>query len=225
MKLGTWAAALLVCAGPTALAHGESLGDAAKRERERREKNKEQQIELRVLDDSDLAAAPSDGGKGTFNEGTTGGRKPSPPEGAPPPSAPMPPDAPGTGSPLLPPGGGALLDAPQAPRSSGDYRRDSARNALYSAYRSMASSAARLVKDAKEYQGCTTSTVSGSRCVSLARNLTRLATSLSDSMEAAEALAHAGRVTPGEVRETQERCGSGVDWSAAERLINQYRKR
>jgi hypothetical protein len=224
MKLGMWAAALLVCAGPAALAHGASLGDAAKRERERRDKNKEQGIEVRVLDASDLAAAPSDGGKGTFNEGTTGG-KTSPPEGAPPPSAPMTPSVPGAGSPLLP--GATLLDpAPQAPRASDDYRRDSARNAVSSAYRSMASSAARLVKDAKEYQGgCTTGTASGSRCTTLARNLTRLATSLSDSMEAAEALAQAGRVTPGEVREIQERCGCDVDWSAAERLINQYRKR
>ena len=229
MKLGTWAAALLLCAGPAALARGESLGDAAKRERERREKNKDQRIESRVLDDSDLAAAPGDGGKGTFNEGTTGGGKTSPPEEPPPSSAPAPPNAPGAGQPLLPPlgsAGGTLLEpAPRESRSSDDYRRDAARSALHSAYSSMASSAARLVKEAKDYEGCTTGAASGSRCTTVARNLTRLATSLFASMEAAEALAQAGRVTPGEARHIQDHCGCGVDWSAAERLVHQYRKR
>jgi len=70
MKSMAWAVLVVLAAS---WARAESLAEAAKRERERREKNKKSGVETKVVDADELARTQTKkDGKGTFNDGTTG---------------------------------------------------------------------------------------------------------------------------------------------------------
>src|SRR4029453_9640365 len=64
MKAWGWVALIPILG---TLASAESLGDAAKRERERREKAKLAGTPTKVIHEEDLVTGPGKGAKGTFN--------------------------------------------------------------------------------------------------------------------------------------------------------------
>ena len=125
MKAWAWLAAVSILGS---IAHAESLGEVAKRERERREKNKRQGTETKVINDDDLTAGRDKDSKGTFNPGAglatgRGGAGASgPSKGSTPPS----PSA-------SPAGGDAVTEV--------DVRRAGARQRLESSYEKIAGEA------------------------------------------------------------------------------------
>jgi hypothetical protein len=198
-----------------------SLGEAAKRERERREKNKADGVEVKVISADDLAEVPSDGGKGTYNEGTNGApaRRPSESSSGATAANPSTEGSSADRSPLV------LDSAPgRDKRSAAPPKPSAAMSDLISAYRNMASSAKSLIDNAKAYEGCDSGMVSGSTCTGVATTLTRLAKSLAHDLERAEQTAREGGVTPGEIRVAQSRCDCGVDFDHVARLVQKYRR-
>jgi len=133
MKAWAWLAAVSILGS---IAHAESLGEVAKRERERREKNKRQGTETKVINDDDLTAGRDKDSKGTFNPGAglatgRGGAGTSgPSKGSTPPS----PSA-------SPAGGDAVTEV--------DVRRAGARQRLESSYEKIAGEAWSLAEAVK----------------------------------------------------------------------------
>jgi hypothetical protein len=192
MKAWGWVAMVPILA---TLANAESLGDVAKRERERREKTKQGSTgtETKVIHEDDLVAAPGKDTKGTFNPsvGSQGGAK-----GA---------DVP-KGSPSVAPtrssGSGA-----SAPLTEVEGKRAAALRQLESSYKSIAGIAWDLIRAVREYnnQGCAHMAFATSRsCVALANIIDQLVRSVAASMEGAEEAARQGWLTPGDVREMRK---------------------
>ncbi|PYQ05352.1 MAG: hypothetical protein DMF83_15615 [Acidobacteria bacterium] len=194
------------------LAYAESLGDVAKRERERREKKKQQGTETKVIHDEDLAAAPGKDSKGTFNPGTgfaTG-------QGS-------------AGASASAKSSAALLPSTSSSSGSGDitevdFRRAGARQRLESSYATIAETAWSLVEAFREYAGC--GEIPSRRCLSLATTVESLAMSVGASMEDAEEAARQGWLDPGEVRAVRHRYGMDDSfWDKLVSVVHQYRRR
>jgi hypothetical protein len=195
------------------LAHAQSLGEIAKRERERREKNKQQgaSTQTKVIHDEDLAAAPGKDAKGTFNPasgftrgagGAGAGRPASPPV----PAAPSPSASPS--------GSGERL-------SEVDTRRAGARQTLESSYRSIAAMAYSLWEAALEYQKC--AQVVNRNCAAQEARVGSLAVSVAINMDQAEDAARQGWLDPGEVRDARQRHGMDhAFWDRLVRAVRQY---
>jgi hypothetical protein len=237
-KIGTWVALLLVAASTVS---AESLGDAAKRERERREKNKAQGVDVKVIGPEELASAPEDGGKGTFNEGTTGGKKAVsvPPPGrssSPGPSPDAPPrrrsgqagSADALAVPRAPSGpasNGPLIDRETERRSSSDPKRDAARAKLEATYQRIAQYAVQFVRYVEAYEGCGDAAAPGTRCSQLAVQVVSYAVKIAKDMDQADDDARRGSLTPGEVR--RMRAAYGMDdsyWDRLLRFVQEHRR-
>jgi hypothetical protein len=207
MKAWAWVAVLSILGS---LAYAESLGDVAKRERERREKKKQQgtATETKVIHDEDLAAAPGKDSKGTFNPATgfaTG-------RGSAGESEPSKSSAPSSSS----SGNGDITEV--------DVRRAGARQRLESSYASIAGTAWSLVQAVREYAGC--GKIPSRRCLSLAATVESLAMSVGASMEDAEEAARQGWLNPGEVRAVRQRYGMDDSfWDKLVSAVHQYRHR
>jgi len=206
MKAWAWLAAVSILGS---IAHAESLGEVAKRERERREKNKRQGTETKVINDDDLTAGRDKDSKGTFNPGAglatgRGGAGASgPSKGSTPPS----PSA-------SPAGGDAVTEV--------DVRRAGARQRLESSYEKIAGEAWSLAEAVKQYASCGET----SRCQALAVRIERLAISIGVGMEEAEEAARQGWLNPGEVRAVRQRYGMDDSfWDQLVSMVRQYRRR
>jgi hypothetical protein len=211
MKAWAWVATLSILGS---LAYAESLGDVAKRERERREKRKQQgsETESKVIHDEDLAAAPGKDSKGTFNPGTgfATGRGSA---GASEPSKISAPLSPSTSSSS---DSGGVTEV--------DVRRAGARQRLESSYASIAGTAWSLMQAISEYAGC--GKIPSRRCLSLAATIESLAMSVGASMEDAEDAARQGWLAPGEVRATRQRYGMEDSfWDKLVSVVHQHRRR
>ncbi|HEY2944498.1 MAG TPA: hypothetical protein VGN09_18845 [Vicinamibacteria bacterium] len=121
MKAWGWVALISILGAPV---DAESLGDAAKRERERREKKKQDTAEIRVIHDEDLLAGRSTDSKGTFSPAAPLARSSSPSSGS----------------------GGVITEV--------DAIRSAARQRLESSYATIAETAGSLGQAVQEYQGC-----------------------------------------------------------------------
>ena len=202
MKAWAWVAALSMLGS---LAHADSLGEAAKRERERREKVKQQQgtsTAARVIRDEDLRAAPAGDAKGTFSSGAgvAAGRA-----GVSVPESP----AAGTGGP-----------------SEVDTIRAGARQRLESSYAEIAANAGSFLQAVEDYLRCNASQAApNARCAAQAVRVTTLAVSVAVGMEHAEDAARQGWLNPGEVRAVRQRYGmDDAAWDRLVSYVNQYRR-
>jgi hypothetical protein len=211
MKAWAWVAVLSILG---ALAYGESLGDVAKRERERREKKKQQgtATETKVIHDEDLGAPPGKDSKGTFNpatgfatgRGSAGASEPS--KSATP----------------LPPSTSSSSDSSSI--TEVDVRRSGARQRLESSYAAIAGTAWSLVQAVAQYAGC--GEIPSRRCQSLVATIESLAMSVGASMEDAEEAARQGWLNPGEVRAVRQRYGMDDSfWDKLVSVVHQYRRR
>jgi hypothetical protein len=196
------------------VAYGESLGEVAKRERERREKKKQQgtSTETKVIHDEDLGAAPGKDSKGTFNPATgfatgrvsAGASEPSKSGAALPPSTSSSSD------------GGSITEV--------DVRRAGARQRLESSYATIAGTAWSLVQAVGEYTAC--GKITSRHCESLVNRIESLAMSVGASMEDAEEAARQGWLNPGEVRAVRQRYGMDDSfWDKLVSVVHQYRHR
>jgi hypothetical protein len=181
MKAGVWVALIPILG---TLANAESLGDAAKRERERREKTKHAGTQTKVIHEEDLVTGPGKEAKGTFNPRTgavVGGG-----------------DA-GAGG---PPKGSDAKD----PLTEVDARRDAARRRLESSYADIAGMAWSFIQAVREYQVCVNMQLSLTQhCRALATRIETSARAIAASMEEAEDAARQGWLPPGEVRDMRRR--------------------
>jgi hypothetical protein len=210
---------LLLVTGSTL--HAASLGEAAKRERERREKNKAAGVEVKVISTEDLAAPSS--GKGTYNDGTSGGSS-SPSStsssssfsdrGG---SLSAPSDSPSSGA-LVPPGSSSSSS------SDSDPKRDAARRRLAASYQRIAQAAAMFLQYAEAYHGCPIEAAPGTRCYALRVNAASWAIKVAKEMDQAEDDARRGSLPAGEVRRIRE--AYGLDdpyWDKLVRYMQQHR--
>jgi len=237
-KTGTWAALLLVAASTVG---AESLGDAAKRERERREKNKAQGVDVKVIGPEELASAPEDGGKGTFNEGTTGGKKPGsvPPPGRSPSSGSSPDVSPrsrsgqaGSDDALAVPrarsgsaSNGPLIDRETDKGAASDPKRDAARAKLEATYQRIAQNAVQFIRYLEASEGCGDGAAPGTRCSQLEIQIVSYAVKIATDMDQADDDARRGSLTPGEVR--RMRAAYGMDdsyWDKLMRFVQEHRR-
>lgn len=199
--------------------HAESLADAAKRERERREKNKAAGVEVKVIGAEELAAVPTDGGSGTFNVGTNGNDREytdAPVKTSNGPSAPRS-SAPSTSS------GDDPSPRSTTPSSDSDPKRDAARQRLAARYQRIASSAAQFLRYAEAYQGCQGNT--GTQCRQLAQSAAQHAINVAEDMEKADEEARRAALAPGEVR--LMRAEYGMDdayWDKLVRFVQEHRR-
>jgi hypothetical protein len=208
MKTWGWVAVLSILGS---LANAESLGDLAKRERERREKKKQQGAEsgAKVIHDDDLLAAPAKDSKGTFSPGTG--------------------FASGRGSPSTSGKSSVPLPAPtSSPSGNGgmtevDVLRAGARQRLESSYQKIAETAWALGQAIRDYQAC--GVMMADRCQSLLVTVGNLAMAVGAGMEDAEEAARQGWLHPGEVRAVRQRYGmDDAFWDKLVSEVRQYRR-
>lgn len=190
--LGSWAGA-------------ESLGDAAKRERERREKNKQAGTASPVIHEEDLAGTHTAGSKGTFSPaaGSTTSRTSAPAAGTAPSAA-----------------------SKGAPRSDVDIKRAAARDRLESSYQAIAGDAWSLVEAVRQFGPCRQGPAQTTRyCLSLVETIGELAISVGAGMDDAEDAARQGWLPPGEVRAIRQRYRMyDAFWDELGRAVRQYRR-
>lgn len=202
MKAWAWVAVVPMLGS---LAHAESLGDVARRERERREKKREV-AHATVIREEELVAGPGKASKGTFNPaaGSTGGRATA---GVAQPSSSS------TGN-----GGGA--------RTEVDIRRAAARERLEASYESIRETASLLWQAVSQHRKCGVAiSAAGKSCQTLLIDIWNLAWSVGASMEDAEDAAREGWLTPGDVRDARRRYGMhDSHWDELVRLVHQYRR-
>jgi hypothetical protein len=181
MKAWVWVALIPILG---TLANGESLGDAAKRERERREKTKQAGTQTKVIHEEDLVTGPGKEAKGTFNPRTGAVARGG--------------DAGASG----PPKGSDGKD----PLTEVDARRDAARRRLESSYADIAGMAWSFIQAVREYQVCVNMQLSLTQhCRALATRIETSARAIAASMEEAEDAARQGWLPPGEVRDMRRR--------------------
>ena len=194
------------------LAHAQSLGEVAKREHERREKNKKgAQTETKVIHDEDLAAAPGKDAKGTFNPASgftrgAGGAGTGRPASPPVPAAPSPSASPS--------GSGDRV-------SEVDSLRAGARQRLESSYERIAANAFSFMESVQVFLDCTRAVYR--QCSVQAARVNVLALSIANDMEQADDAARQGWLTPGEVRDARVQHGMQDSyWDSLVRAVRQY---
>lgn len=219
MKSVAWAVLFVVV---TSWAGAESLADAARRERERREKNKTEGVEAKVVDSDELARTQTKKGKGTVNYGTAGdGSGPGPTSvytGSSSSSSSMPSSA---------------SKSPESSSSKGydsanpelEGKRRQAHADLEAYYQQISSVADKLVTDVDQYlKGC--AKTASEHCSRLSDEIGHNAVYVANAMEKAEEAARVGWLQPGDV--TAMRTKYGMDdgsWDRLVRIVQKYRRR
>jgi hypothetical protein len=195
----------LACVG----VHAQSLGEAARREQERRLKNKDARVEVKTLNNESLKTVPRKEGTPDREAGGTA-------------SSAAPADAPGTTP--------AAAAAPErsAPTEV-DGRREAARPRLESAYERISALRDRTERLVAQYQGvCETNVLAASHpdspspCTRLFLEIGLMGLAIGAAMEDADEIARTGWLLPGDVRAVRER--HGMDRSAWDRLAALARK-
>lgn len=191
--------------------HADSLGEAAKREQERREKAKHDGASPapKVIHEEELVAGSGKDGKGTFNPAAGSASGPAVSRSA-------------------PPGANPILGGPGNNNTEVDQLRLAARSRLESSYQRIAAMASTFMAAIREYLGsarCTTQVEVGTqRCTDLYRTIGTMGVSIGTEMEQAEESARTGWLNPGEVRAMREKHGmSDSFWDELVRVVNQYR--
>jgi hypothetical protein len=199
-----WASvAMVLILGP--LAHAESLGNVAKRERERREKKRDG-VQAPVIGEQELVAGPGPGkaSKGTFNPaaGTTGGRT----------------------KPAVAPPATTSTASPGVLRSDVDVKRAAARDRLEEAYDKIRDVAAVLLQAISDYEQCSVQVIPASKsCEAQLIHIGNLAMAVAAGMEDAEDAARQGWLTPGDVRDARRSHGMADSfWDALVRAVRKY---
>ena len=204
MKAWGWSAVVLMVGS---MAQADSLGELAKRERERREKQKEQQgtsVETRVIRDEDLAAAAGRDSKGTFNPGS--GFASGWPTASP---SPSPSSSPGST------GSVTQIDATRA----------AARERLETSYQKISEMAQSLLQEVQRYQAQKCEDMPRRDCQGLLIVIGKLAISIGITMDDAEEAARQGWLNPGEVRAMRQRYGmDDAMWDKLVSLVHTYRR-
>jgi hypothetical protein len=193
MKAWGWVALIPILG---TLASAESLGDAAKRERERREKTKQAGTPTKVIQEEDLVTGPGKDAKGTFNprpgaaaRGGDAGASASP-----------------RGSTSPPPSTSSSAGEDRAPLTEVDAKRDAARRRLESSYGDIAGMAWSFIRAVRAYETCVNMQLSMTEyCRALANRIETSARAIAASMEEAEDAARQGWLAPGEVRDMRRR--------------------
>jgi hypothetical protein len=199
MKASVW---LVVVPIMGSMAQAESLGDAAKRERERREK-KGGVVKAPVIREEELVAGPGKAAKGTFNPaaGPVGGR---------------------ANKDLKQPSSPSESDGPL---TEVDNRRAAARGRLEASYETIRETAGSLMHAVSQYGPCEGVIPVSTSCDARLRHIWKLAMSVGLSMEDAEEAARQGWLAPGDVRDARQRYGmDDAFWDELVRLVHQYRR-
>ncbi len=195
------------------LAEADSLGAAAKRERERREKKGPAPV--KVIGDEELAAGTGPGAKGTSNPSAG-----SPSAGSA--SAPAPRGgARGGRSDVAGPAGATVTEV--------DSRRAAARQRLDAAYARISAVAGQLVEAVERYRRCQGLPVDSnsptSSCGPQLEDIGMMAIAVGAGMSDAEEAARQGWLSPGEVRDARQRYGmEDTYWDKLVSLVAQYRR-
>ena len=193
MKAWVWVALIPILG---TLANAESLGDAAKRERERREKTKQAGTQTKVIHEEDLVTGPGKEAKGTFNP-RTGAVGRGGDAGA---------SGPPKGSASPPPSTSSSFGDGSGPVTEVDARRDAARRRLDSSYADIAGMAWSFIQAVREYETCVNMQLNLTQhCRALANRIETSARAIAASMEEAEDAARQGWLPPGEVRDMRRR--------------------
>lgn len=201
------------------LGFGQSLGEIAKKEKERRKKN---EGEARVIDDKALAEA------GAARRQEEGSEESGEPESEA--------TAPGTLKRLLTGSGDTARSAksspgespePSSPASRADAERDVQKQAAIARLESMLSSmrgaASDLVSAAQRYQQNCTGSNSNNVCEDEIRQVARRAIVVGKMLDEVNNLARKSGITPGKLRELREKHGLGNQiWDAALRFAARY---
>jgi hypothetical protein len=194
MKAWGWVALIPILG---TLASAESLGDAAKRERERREKTKQAGTQTKVIHEEDLVTGPGKDAKGTFNPRAGAARGGDAGASAPP-----------KGSASPPPSTSSSTGDDRAPLTEVDAKRDAARRRLESSYADIARMAWSFIRTVRAYETCVNMQLSLTEyCLALANRIESGARAIAASMEEAEDAARQGWLAPGEVRDMRRRYG------------------
>jgi hypothetical protein len=200
--------AMILIAGSTV--HADSLGEAAKREEERREKAKHASPapEPKVIHIEDLGAPSGKDGKGTFNP-AAGSAK----------------GADGTS------GGAATVRSSGSASAGGsgdntevDRKRIAARRQLEASYAAIAAAASSLEQIGRDYdgRGCEQAKTTPT-CARLLKTGVTYALSIAVAMDRAEEAARMGWLSPGEVRATRERYNMTASyWDRLVSLVSRY---
>jgi hypothetical protein len=200
MKAWAWMAIVPIVGS---LAHADSLGDAAKRERERREKKKATQT--KVIGEEELVAGPGKEAKGTFSPtaGSASG---------------------GTKAVVTPPSPSSKREGGERPTEV-DIRRAAARERLDASYETIRETAWSLMEALHQYGKCSEPMIPPRDCQALLVRVGKLALSVSAHMEDAEDAARQGWLTPGDVRDARQRHGMDDSfWDRLVRAVHQYRR-
>lgn len=175
MKLGVALGCLAFVAGS---ALGQGLGDAAKKEQERRKQNQDKGVQARSFSDDDLGGSSGLTLEDDKEErdGQTGGRASS-------------------GS------------APSGSAPQGEDRRASGKRKLADVYAHIAGQASQLVDVAQQYVGKGCETTVSDECGVLLQALDSLACAVGRNLDMANDLARQSWVLPGDVRELRGQYG------------------
>lgn len=187
MKALAWLAVFSIAG---TLANAQSLGEAAERERLRREKLKKAGTETKVIDGEALAAGPAKGSKGTYNTSPVSGTAGAPDASASPPLSTS--SRPGeTGKP-----------------SDVDLIRAEARQRLAGSYQRIGGMLSAFTQAAQQYEGCQGLEVyATNRCAKVVQTMENLIRSVAILMDQAEDAARQGWLNPEEVRAIRKRYG------------------
>jgi hypothetical protein len=194
------------------LAYADSLADAARRERERREKTKGA-ARVTVIGDEELAAGPRKGSKGTFNPAAGVTAEATPEVSL----------APASSTQSAEPG-----DAAEAPGQV-EAMRAAARSRLEASYSAMGQAYADLKEAARQHERECRGPQPDSRTTNACRqrliDLAGLAVAVAVHMDEAAEAARQGWLSPGEVRDARRRHGMDeAEWDRLSALVRQYRR-
>jgi hypothetical protein len=211
MKASAWMAIFPILGS---LAYADSLADAARKERERREKNKAA-AEATVIREEDLAAGPRKGAKGTFSSAAGAASNAAPASNVALAAGVAPTPSTETG-------------AGDGPPTGVDATRAAARRRLEESYAAIAETASALVQAAQRYEGCRgpqPTDAHMSTCRQLLLGIGTLAISVGVRMQDADEAARQGWLSPGEVRDARRRYGmEQAYWDQLVALVRRYRR-
>jgi hypothetical protein len=184
------------------VAHAESLGEAARRERERRAQDPQAGRE-KVIGGDDLTAAPRDGGRGTFTAAS------------------------GSALPAPPPAAASSRELDQT-RAAARRQLDASCARLAPLGHALTQQAAAyeacMVRPMSAKGKNADPMAQEAKCAPIRAKAQSLAVRLSAGLDDLESSARRAWLQPGEVRAARERHGlDGRAWTDVERAINRYR--
>jgi hypothetical protein len=204
MKASAWMAIFPILGS---MVYADSLADAARRERERREKNKGT-AEATVIREEELVAGRGQASKGTFSSAAASATDAAEPD--------------------------AALPAASTETSGGsspagaDATRAAARRRLEQSYAAIAQNAFALMRAVQLYQGCQgpqQTDAMQSSCRQKLLGIGSLAFAIGARMQDAEEAARQGWLSPGEVRDARRRYRMDDSyWDQLVTLVRTYRR-